>query len=120
MSFKYFAFGISLLFAMILVVFLITMIGYQFLEKQQLERLITPLFFIGFAIIGYFLAQKAVPNKYIHSTILALLIVAFIALFLDVFKQIPQQLWQLLLLSFLCLQVGILGNLGIKRLISKA
>ncbi|ALH95797.1 hypothetical protein [Acinetobacter equi] len=119
MNFKYFAFGISLLFAMILVVFAMTMIGYQFLDKQQLEAIINPTFFTGFVVIGYFLAHKAAPNKYIHSTILALIIVAFIALFLDVFKQIPQQLWKFLGASFLLLQFGILINLTLMRLLKK-
>lgn len=119
MNFKYFAFGISSLFIMIIVLAIATMIGSQFLEKIQLEALIKPLFFTGFVVIGYFLALKAVPNKYIHSSIMSLLIVAFIALFLDVFKQIPQQLWQLLLVSFLLLQFGIGINLIIKRLTQK-
>ena len=116
MNFKYFAFGMSCLFAMIIVVFIATMIGAQFLEKEQLKSIINPLFFAGFAVIGFFLAKKAVPNKYVHSSIMSLLIVAFIALFLDVFKQIPQQLWQLLLASFVLLQIGILINLALIRL----
>lgn len=115
MNFKYFAFGMSCLFAMIIVVFIATMIGAQFLEKEQLKSIINPLFFAGFAVIGFF-SKKAVPNKYVHSSIMSLLIVAFIALFLDVFKQIPQQLWQLLLASFVLLQIGILINLALMRL----
>ena len=119
MNFKYFAFGISSLFIMIIVLAIITMLGAQFLEKTQLEAVIKPLFFTGFIVIGYFLAHKAIPNKYIHSSIMSLLIVSFIALFLDVFKQIPQQLWQLLLASFILLQLGIGINLILKRFTQK-
>lgn len=120
MNFKYFAFGISLLFAMVIVVFFTTLIGYQFLDKAQLEKIINPTFFTGFVVIGYFLARKAVPNKYLHASIMSLIIIAFIALFLDVIKQIPQQLWQLLIVSFLLLQLGICLNLIISRFRKKA
>ncbi|WOE31792.1 MULTISPECIES: hypothetical protein [unclassified Acinetobacter] len=108
MNFKYFSFSISLLFVMMLVIILITMLGNQFLTKTQLEMILYPLFFLSFGIIGYFIAQKAPMNQYRYAMVMALIIVAFIALFLDVIKQIPQQLWQLLLAIWLSLQIGIL------------
>lgn len=115
MNFKYFAFGISLLFALVLVVFSATMIGHQFLAKDRLEALIQPLFFTGFVVIGYFIAQKALIKPYLNASVLSLVMLAFIALFLDIFKYMPQQLWQLLLAIFILLQIGIV----IQRISSK-
>lgn len=107
MNFRFFAFGMSLLFAMVIVVMMLTMIGSQFLTKDQLSLIIEPIFFIGFIVIGYFIYQRALPNKYIHSTILCLILIAFIGIFLDVIKQVPTNLWKFLLFSFALLQVGV-------------
>ena len=119
MNFKYFAFSVSLLFAMVLIVFLLTMIGHQFLSKEQLETIINPTFFTGFVVIGYFLARKAVPHEYIHASIMSLILVAFMALFLDVMKQIPPNLWKFLGLSFALMQIGILSRLALLKIRQK-
>ncbi|MDY6523822.1 hypothetical protein SKM52_04570 [Acinetobacter faecalis] len=105
----------SALFGLVVCMVILTMIGSQFLTKDQLSVLIDPTFFFGFVVIGFFIAQKALPNKYIHSTVLALILVAFMALFLDVVKQVPTNLWKFLGLSFVLMQVGIGLNLALKH-----
>ena len=116
MNFRFFAFGMSVLFAMIVAVTIMTMIGNLFLTKDQLSLIIEPLFFLGFVFVGYFICQRALPNKYLHSSILALILVTFIAIFLDVIKQVPPNLWKFLLLSFALLQCGILIKLGLLKI----
>ena len=115
MNFRFFAFGMSALFGLVICMVILTMIGSQFLTKDQLSVLIEPTFFFGFIVIGFFIAQKALPNKYIHSTVLALILVAFMALFLDVVKQVPTNLWKFLGLSFVLMQIGIGLNLALKH-----
>jgi len=114
MNFRFFAFGMSALFGLVVCMVILTMVGSQFLTKDQLSILIEPTFFLGFVIVGFFIAQKALPNKYIHSTVLALILVAFMALFLDVVKQVPTNLWKFLGFSFALMQVGIFLNLAVK------
>lgn len=113
MNFRFCAFGVSVLFAMIVIVVILTMIGGQFLSKDQLSIFIEPTFFFGFVVVGYFIAYKAVPNKYIHSSILSLILVAFMALFLDVIKQVPANLWKFLVFSFSLMHIGIGMNLAL-------
>lgn len=116
MNFKFFAFGMSMLFAMVICVVILTMIGNLFLTKDQLSQFIEPIFFLGFVFVGYFIYQKATPNKYIHASALSLVLIAFIALFLDVMKQVPTHLWKFLGFSFILLQLGICINLAISYL----
>lgn len=119
MNFRFFAFGMSILFAMIVVITILTMIGNQFLPKDQLSLFIEPIFYLGFVIVGFFIAQQAVPNKYIHASVLTLLIVAFMALFLDVINQVPPNLWKFLGLSFVLMQIGILSKLALLKIMQK-
>lgn len=113
MNFRFFAFGMSALFGLVVFMVILTMIGSQFLTKDLLSAFIEPIFFLGFIVVGFFIAKKAVPNKYIHASVLALILVAFMALFLDVIKQIPPSLWKFLTLSFVLMQVGIGLNLAL-------
>lgn len=112
MNFKFFAFGVTSLFLMVICVIILTLIGNQFLSKDQLNGIIEPLFLFGFVVVGFVIAGKAVPNKYLHSSVLALILVAMMSLFLDIIKQVPIYLWKFLLLSFVLLQIGILIKLA--------
>ena len=52
MNFRFFAFGMSALFGLVVCMVILTMVGSQFLTKDQLSVLIEPTFFFGFVIVG--------------------------------------------------------------------
>ncbi len=63
MNFRFFAFGMSALFGLVVCMVILTMIGSQFLTKDQLSVLIEPTFFFGFVVIGFFYCAKSIAQQ---------------------------------------------------------
>ena len=106
MSFLYFAYGVGLLVAMNVVLFIVTLIGHQFLDKQALEYLIYSMFYIGLAVVGFFITRKAQENKLINASILSLMLVTVIGGFIFMTGHVPKGFNLFLFGSFIALILG--------------
>lgn len=106
MNFLYFAYGVGLLVAMVLSLFLLTLLGSQFLSKALLETVIHPLFFLGLIFIGYRITVKAPFNKILYAFLLAFMLVAVMGSFIFISGFVPAGFNLFLLGSFLSIALG--------------
>lgn len=106
MSFLYMAYGVAMLLAMMLCMFVLTLLGNFMLSKDQLNNVITPLFFVGLAVVGLVNIRRAPEKKYINALLLSLILVALMGIFIYISGYIPKNFHQFMITSFLSLQLG--------------
>ena len=106
MNFLYFAYGVGLVVAMNIFLFILTLLGHQFIDKQILENMIHVLFFIGLILIGYMITRKAPETKIINALLLALMLVTVMGGFIFISGFVPNGFNLFLLGSFLALIAG--------------
>lgn len=106
MSFLYMAYGVAMLLAMMLCMFFLTLLGNFMLSKDQLNNVITPLFFVGLAVVGLVNIRRAPEKKYINALLLSLILVALMGIFIYISGYIPKNFHQFMIISFLSLQLG--------------
>ena len=106
MSFLYMAYGVAMLLAMMLCIFILTLLGSFFLSNDQLNTVITPVFFAGLAVVGYLNIRKAPQKKYINALLLSLMLVALMGVFIYISGFIPKAFHQFMVASLISLQFG--------------
>ena len=106
MNFLYMAYGVAMLLAMLLCLFVLTLLGNVMLSKDQLNNVITPLFFIGLAVVGLLNLHKAPEKKYINALLLSLILVSIMGVFIYISGHIPKRFHVFMMTSFLSLQLG--------------
>lgn len=106
MNFLYTAYGVAILLTMMVCIFILTLIGNFFLNKDLLNTVITPSFFIGLAVVGFFNAQKAPDKKQANALLLNLILVAIMGGFIYISGYIPTTFNVFILISLLSLQLG--------------
>lgn len=106
MNFLYMAYGVAMLLAMLLCMFVLTLLGNVMLSKDQLNNVITPLFFIGLAVVGLLNLHKAPEKRYINALLLSLILVAIMGVFIYISGHIPKSFHVFMITSFLSLQLG--------------
>lgn len=106
MNFLYFAYGIGVLAAMNFILFILTLLGAQIFEKQFLENLIHPLFFIGLILIGFMIARKAAVQASANPYLLSLMLVMVMGGFIFISGIVPAGFNLFLIGSFVALIVG--------------
>lgn len=106
MNFLYMAYGVAILLAMVMCICVLTLFGNFIFSKDQLNHLITPLFFVGLAVVGFLNIHKAPENKYINALLLSLILVALIGIFIHISGFIPKAFNQFIVVALISLQLG--------------
>ncbi|MBU3848556.1 MAG: hypothetical protein H9855_16635 [Candidatus Acinetobacter avistercoris] len=106
MNFLYMAYGVAILLAMMFCIFILTFCGNFILSKDQLNSVITPLFFFGLAAVGFLNARKSPDKKAINALLLNLILVAIMGVFIQISGFIPKAFNQFILFSLLSLISG--------------
>ncbi len=106
MNFLYMAYGVAMLLAMMLCMFILTLLGNFILSKDQLNSVITPLFFVGLVMLGLLNICKAPEKKYINALLLSLILVVLMGIFIHISGFIPKAFNLFMIMSLLSLQLG--------------